>query len=264
MLVAPRAPRSTQPLRQWLDECGLSGVSLGVLALVLTIVALAVAGVVSVIVPIPVLGPIAAVAGIALPIALLDAARTRRRTLAEARWPDVIDAIRMALRAGAPLHESFAAATSQVPAEWTGSWNRAVSELARGASTETVLLSFRAERAEPIADRVCESIVIASEVGGTELPRVLEELSRSVRDDVRLRREATCRQSWVRNAARLGSCAPWVIVVMLGSRPDNREAFASPAGSALLVACAGATVVAYVIMTAMGRLPEPPRWVRDE
>lgn len=264
IMVSPRVPGTARPLRLWLDECGFSGVSPGVLALVLTVLALVVAGVVSVVVPIPVLGPIAAVAGIAIPIAALDAARTRRRAVAEARWPDIIDSMRMALRAGAPLHESFAAASAQVPSEWSGSWGRAVSELARGASTDSVLLSFRAERAEPIADRVCESIAIASEVGGTELPRVLEELARSVRDDVRLRREATSRQAWVRNAARLGSCAPWVVVVMLGSRPENREAFASAAGSALLIACAGATVVAYVVMTAMGRLPEPPRWVRDE
>jgi tight adherence protein B len=50
---------------------------------------------------------------------------------------------------------------------------------------------------------------------------------------------------------------------MLGSRPENREAFASPAGTALLVGCAGATLVAYIVMSAMGRLPEQPRWVTD-
>jgi len=263
-LFTPSVPRINKPLRAWLDECGLVGTPTGVLAVVLAVLALLVAGLTSLLVPIPVLAPIAAIVGLAIPIATLDAARTRRRVLAEARWPDILDAMRMSIRAGAPLHESLAAASGQIPREWSASWNHTVTDLARGASVETALLGLRADRADPIADRVCESIIIAHEMGGTELPRILEELGRSVRDDLRVRREATARQSWVRHAARLGSCAPWVVVVMLGSRAENRDAFASAAGAALLIACAGATVVAYIVMTAMGRLPDPPRWVVDD
>lgn len=263
-IVSPSVPRFERPMRAWLDECGLAGIPLGVIVVVLLAVALTVSGVVAVLVPIAVLAPIALVASLAIPIAALDAARSRRRTIAQSRWPDVIDTMRMAFRAGSSLPESFQAAQAQVPREWQAVWSIAVSDLLRGSEIEPVVRRLRAELAEPIADRVCDAILVAHELGGTELPRILEELARSVRDDVRLRREATSRQSWVRHAARLGSAAPWVLVVLLGSRPENRHAFSGPAGTALLVACAGATVVAYIVMTAMGRIPDAPRWVTDD
>jgi hypothetical protein len=107
------------------------------------------------------------------------------------------------------------------------------------------------------------AIGIALDVGGTELPTVLDELARSVRAEQLIRREAVARQSWIKHAARLGSVAPWIVVVMLATRPDARDAFSSAAGAALLVACAGATVVAFVMMSALGRLPDPPRWALD-
>lgn len=264
ILANPRQLGLSVSLRGWLDECGLARIPIGAIALTLLVVALVVAGIVAFVLPIPVLAPLAGLAGIAIPVAALDASRTRRRTVAESTWPDIIDAVRMAIRSGVPLHDALATAESQVPRDWRASWNRAVVDLARGTSIHAALTALRAERAEPIADRVCETIIIAEEMGGTELPRVLEELARSVRDDVRLRREATARQSWVRHAARLGAIAPWAVVVMLGSRTENREAFASPAGTALLVGCAGATVVAYIVMTALGRLPESTRWVSDD
>ncbi|MFM6967409.1 MAG: type II secretion system F family protein [Microbacteriaceae bacterium] len=264
VIVSPATPRLERPLRAWLDECGLAGISLGSVVVVLVALALTVSGVVAVLVPIAVLAPIALVASLAIPIAALDAARSRRRTIAQSRWPDVIDTMRMSLRAGASLPDAFHAAQAQVPREWQAAWSTGVSGLVRGAGIESVVRVLRAELAEPIADRVCDALVIAHELGGTELPRILEELARSARDDVRLRREATSRQSWVRHAARLGSAAPWVLVVLLGSRPENRDAFSGQAGTALLVACAGATVVAYIVMTALGRIPEAPRWVIDD
>lgn len=263
IIMSPGNNIPVTSLRTWLDECGFTGVPIGVLGVVLCVLAVVTAGLVATAVPIPSLSPIAGIAALAVPIAALDAARTRRRTQAEASWPDVIDTVRMALRAGSALHESFVAAQPQIPREWAGAWSRVISDLARGASIESALGGFRADRAEPVADRFCEALVLAHEMGGTELLRLLEELGRTIREEVRMRREATSRQSWVRHAARLGSAAPWVVVVMLGSRPENREVFASPAGTALLVGCAGATLVAYIVMSAMGRLPEQPRWVTD-
>lgn len=263
LIVVPSNERVTRPLRAWLDDAGLAGIPAGAIALTLLTLAVVCSGLVAALVPIPALAPLAGVAGIAIPIAVLDAARTRRWAVATAAWPDIIDSVRMALRSGVALHEAMSAASPQVPVDWRQSWNRAVTDLARGTATVDALRLFRASRADPIADRVCDSISIAHELGGAELPRVLEELARSIRDEIRLRREASARQSWVRHAARLGSVAPWVVVVLLGGRPENRDVFASAAGTALLVGCAGATVVAYVLMIAIGRLPEPERWVSD-
>ncbi len=68
------------------------------------------------------------------------------------------------------------------------------------------------------------------------------------------------RQSWIRGAAVLGVAAPWVILTMLALRPEGAEAYASPAGMALILAGAAVSFVAYRVMLRIGRLREPRRW----
>jgi len=263
LTVVPAHRWRLSTLRQWLDECGLASVSWGVIAVSIVSIVLVAVGVVSVLVPIPVVAPIAGVASVAIPIAIMDSSRSRRRRAATAAWPGVIDAIRMALRAGLPVHDAIRAAHTQVPVGWSAAWSDAVTLASAGTPMDRVLRELRRELADPIGDRLCETIEIALEVGGTELPTVLDELARSIRAEQLIRREAVARQSWVKHAARLGSVAPWIVVVMLATRPDARDAFSSAAGASLLVACAGATVVAFVMMSALGRLPDPPRWAVD-
>jgi tight adherence protein B len=250
-------------VRQWLDECGLSSVSTGVIGVGIAALMAVVVGVTSLLIPIPVVAPLAGVAAVAVPLAVLDSARSRRRRSAIAAWPNVIDAIRMALRAGLPVHDAVRAAHSHVPAEWRNAWAESTMNASVGTPLNHVLRDLRRELADPVGDRLCETIETSLDVGGTELPLVLDELARSVRAEQLIRRDAVARQSWVKHAARLGSAAPWIVVVMLATRADAREAFSSAAGASLLVACAGATVVAFAVMSALGRLPDPPRWSVD-
>jgi tight adherence protein B len=65
----------------------------------------------------------------------------------------------------------------------------------------------------------------------------------------------------VRHAATLGVVSPWIVLALLASRPENRESYSTAAGTILIVASAGATVVAYVAMRALGTLREPARWL---
>jgi tight adherence protein B len=64
----------------------------------------------------------------------------------------------------------------------------------------------------------------------------------------------------VRGAARLGVVAPWVVLLLLASRPEAAAAYNSPAGLALLGVGLVVTVVAYRVMIALGRLPDERRW----
>ena len=250
-------------VRRWLNECGLGSVSFGVIGVGVSALVLLIVGVVTLLVPIPIVAPLAGIAAVAIPLAVLDSSRSRRRRAATAVWPNVIDAIRMALRAGLPVHDAVRAAHSHVPAEWRETWAESTVNASAGTPIHLVLRDLRRELADPIGDRLCETIETSLEVGGTELPFVLDELARSVRAEQLIRRDAVARQSWVKHAARLGSAAPWIVVVMLATRADASEAFSSAAGAALLVACAGATVVAFAVMSALGRLPDPPRWSVD-
>ncbi|WP_205049251.1 type II secretion system F family protein, partial [Photobacterium sanguinicancri] len=59
--------------------------------------------------------------------------------------------------------------------------------------------------ADPIADRIIETLRMARQVGGTELTAVLRALGASVRADAAVRGEVEARQSWIRGAAVLGA-----------------------------------------------------------
>ena len=114
--------------------------------------------------------------------------------------------------------------------------------------------------ADPVADRIIETLRMARQVGGTKLGTVLRALASSVREEAALRAEVDARQSWVRAAAVLGVIAPWVVLVLLASRPEGARAYSSPEGILLVLGGAAVSVVAYRLMLRLGRLPEQARW----
>lgn len=54
--------------------------------------------------------------------------------------------------------------------------------------------------------------------------------------------------------------APWVVLLLLASRPEAAAAYNSPGGLVLLAVGLAVTIIAYRIMLALGRLPEERRW----
>ena len=103
---------------------------------------------------------------------------------------------------------------------------------------------------------------MSREVGGSELTTVLRNLASYLREEIALRSEIEARASWVVNAARLGVAAPWIILVLLSTRPEAAAAYNSATGVAVIVGGLVATFVAYRIMIGIGRLPDEQRWFR--
>lgn len=260
-LVTPPTVRRGMTLRHWCDEAGLAGVPVAVIAIVLGTFAVVVGATVSALIPLPAIAPLGVIVGLGVPVVVLTSVRDMRRRRARALWPDVIDSIRVSLRSGSTLVESVIGASGMVPNDWQSAWSEVEMDLRRGSDMAPALRRLQQRLADPVADRVVECLILAREFGGTELPAVLADLGRSVRREQSLRNEAQSRQSWVRHAATLGIVAPWVVLAMLASRPENREAYATPAGTILIVVSAGATIVAFLVMKALGTLPEPKRWL---
>jgi tight adherence protein B len=108
------------------------------------------------------------------------------------------------------------------------------------------------------ADRVVATSCRASS-WRAELGRVLRTLSGFLREDLAVRKEIVARQSWTLVAARVAAAAPWLVLVLVASRPQGARAYDSLAGLLVLAGGAAATVVGYRLMVALGRLPEEPR-----
>ncbi|GMA85969.1 hypothetical protein GCM10025868_12190 [Angustibacter aerolatus] len=61
------------------------------------------------------------------------------------------------------------------------------------------------------------------------------------------------------NAARLAVAAPWVVLLLLSTRPEAVSAYARPSGALVLVTGAALTTAAYRAMLRIGRLPDEQR-----
>ena len=57
--------------------------------------------------------------------------------------------------------------------------------------------ALKDDLADPVGDRVCETLRVAREVGGSDLGTVLRTLSELLRSDARTRSEFETRQGWV-------------------------------------------------------------------
>lgn len=219
-----------------------------------------VAVVVSILIPIPVLGILAGAAVLAAGRVTVRSRISRRERRLRQAWPGVVDHLRSAVRSGASVSEAVGIASSKVPLELRGAFSGFAADMNSGHRVDAALASLKDRIANPVADRIIESLRMAHEVGGQALPAVLDSLQSSVRADIAVREDAIARQSWIRAASRLGAAAPWLVILVLSGRPETISAYSSLTGSAILIAGAGLTVVAYRLMSRLGRLPEDVRW----
>ncbi|WP_221585210.1 type II secretion system F family protein [Microbacterium sp. G2-8] len=207
-----------------------------------------------------VLALLAALAAAGVPVLWLRARSAQLVRQRRAMWPDVCDLLVGSVRAGLSLPDAVAALSDSAPASLRSTFARFDRDLRASGHFSTSIDRLKIALADPMADRIIETLRMAREVGGTELVPVLRALSASIRAESALRAEVESRQSWTRGAAVLGVVAPWVILVMLSMRPEGAEAYASPTGVAIIVTGAVVSFVSYRLMVRIGRLPEPRRW----
>lgn len=224
----------------------LAGLGFGSLALALTgVIAFALAIV---------------VAATAVPWLLLGARRRRIHAATDLVWPDVADQLVSSIRAGRALPDAIAALAQTGPEPARAAFAEFAEQYRRTGNAGLALDVLKNRLADPIADRLVETLRLAREVGGAELTAILRALALWLRQDHAARAEALARRSWIVVAARLGLAAPWIVLALLSTRPEAAAAYNTPTGTAVVIGCLGASVLAYGIMRRVGRLPEPKRW----
>ncbi|MCF8549622.1 MAG: type II secretion system F family protein [Pontimonas sp.] len=259
----PQRPPSRvwQPVAGLLTEAGLAHLNPWSVVGVVVFGATAVGFVVTLLFPVLVLGPLAAIATALLAYAFVLRERGARRHRLRVAWPGVIDHIRAGIRSGSDVVRAVAALPPSLPPDIATTVGLFRDDLARGMSSDMALGQWGARLADPVGDRIVEVLRMAGEVGGTDLPDVLNSLQRSVRHDIAVREDATAKQSWVRSAAVMAVAAPWVVLVVIGSRGDTLQSYQSLEGSIVLVVGAVVSALAYRMMHAIGSLPPQRRWV---
>jgi tight adherence protein B len=260
-LRADPAPTAKQGrLLRLIDEAGLAGLSQRTVAAVIFAVGSVAASTVWLVTGLSALAVLAGAAGAVAPVVFLRGRRLRLRRSRRQLWPDVCDLLIASIRVGLSLPDAVASLAESAPAALRPAFVVFARDLRASGRFEASLDRLKSALADPIGDRIAETLRMARQVGGTELISVLRALSSSVRADAALRGEVEARQSWIRGAAVLGAIAPWIILGLLVMRPEGAEAYGTAEG--VLVICLGAavSVLAFDIMVRIGRLPEPRRW----
>lgn len=200
--------------------------------------------------------------GAFIPIVLVNRKAKQIRTDRQAAWPDAIDNLASAIRAGLSLPEAIAQLGERGPEPLRAYFAQFALDYDRTGRFGIALDLLKQRVGDPTGDRVVESLRIAREVGGGDLGRVLRTLSSYLRDDTRTRNEMEARQSWTVNAARLAVAAPWFVLLMMSFQPDVVSRFAVGAGPWVLLGSAATCLVAYQLMVRIGRLPTESRILR--
>ena len=196
------------------------------------------------------------------PLALVKSQRTKRSSDLREVWPEVVDNLASGVRAGLSLPEALSQLADRGPEALRSAFARFADDYRGTGRFSESLDRLKNTLADPVADRICESLRMAREVGGTDLGRLLRTLSAFLREDARARSELETRQSWTVNAARLAVCAPWLVLLLLATQSSTVSAYDSPAGVIILGIGAGLCVVAYRVMVRIGRLPSEQRVLR--
>ena len=243
-----------------LVQAGLERVGLGTVAAVSCMLALGVGTLAQLVFGVVAITAACSIAALVLVPALIGARARRRRRASRVIWPDVVDQLVSAVRSGLALPDALVTLAESGPAQTRPAFAMFRVDYRATGNFFLCLDSLKGHLADPVADRILETLRMSRDVGGSELTTVLRNLGAYLRQESAIRSEVEARQSWIVNAARLGAAAPWVVLLLLASRPEAAAAYNSAPGVTLIIAGFVVSTVAYRVMIAIGRLPEERRW----
>ena len=263
-LVSTRRPRAVARLRSraadWLVQAGLAGlrpsefvgVSIG-LCLLGGLVAFALFGG---LVP----SVVAAVGAAAVPLHLYRARRAARLARAQEAWPRLIEEIRVhALTLGRSLPQALFEAGRRAPEELRPAFEAAEREWLLSFDFGRTLDVLRSLLADPTADIACETLLVAHEVGGTDLAPRLEALAEDRRHEADGRKDARAKQAGVRFARRFVLVVPAGMAVAGALIGGGRAAYASPTGQVIVLVAFALVGVCWAWAGRYLRLPTTAR-----
>ena len=196
----------------------------------------------------------------AVPVASTRARRRARRELTREAWPRMLEEIRLqAVTLGRSIPQALLTVGLRGPDQMRPAFAAAHREWLMSTDFDRTLDVLKAQLADPTADVVCETLLIAHEIGGTDVDRRLKALIEDRVQDLRGRKDARSKQAGVR-FARL-----FVLVVPLGMAVvglligDGRVAYATPQGQAMVVVAFALMGVCWLWASRLLRLPEEQR-----
>lgn len=174
-------------------------------------------------------------------------------------WPEVLDLIIASLQSGASITESLAHLGKIGPNVIRSDFLLFSENVLAGEKFESALGKLKETFADPISDQLFEALYFAAKFGSKNTIKILRELSEYVSSDLALRAEINTRFGWVRNSANLAAFAPWILLLILRTQENARVAYEQSFGQLIMVVGVIATLLAYLWMNKIARLPKSKR-----
>ena len=256
---APSVLRSRSS--DWLTQAGVGDVGTLEFILVETVVFVGVGFLVWLVFGAPVPAIVSAVFAATAPVATYRERRRRLRDAARDAWPYLIEEIRLQTGAlGRSIPVALLEAGRKAPTE---PMRKAFDEANR-----TWLLTTSFQRAtdvlkqmlaDPTADVVVETLLVAHEIGGSDLEGRLASLVEDRRTDLRNRHEARSRQAGVRFARWFVLGVPAGMAMVGLAIGEGRAAYSSAGGQIAVVIGIVLTGACWLWANMIMALPEPLR-----
>ena len=197
-------------------------------------------------------------------IFILDINSKKRKESKRANaWPEVLDLVISSLQSGASITESLADLSTIGPLAIRSEFLEFKESMEKGDSFELALNQVKERFADPICDQFCEVLFFAAKFGSRNTIKVLREFSEYVAADLSTRAEINTRFGWVKNSANLAALAPWVLFLILRSQENAKLAYQQSFGKALLLSGLILTLIAYLWMNQIAKLPKAKRLLKD-
>jgi tight adherence protein B len=258
--ATPVRARRRLHLRAWLVQAGLERVRPGEFLAVATV--LFVVGVTS---GFAVFG--GALPGLVLGVlaagAPLLSARSRRRARRERTrdaWPRMLEELRLqAVSLGRSIPQALFTVGARGPEELRPAFAAAQREWLISTDFDRTLEVLKSQLADPTADAVAETLLIAHEIGGSDVDRRLRALIDDRIQDLQGRKDARAKQAGAKFARLFVLLVPVGMAFVGLSIGEGRAAYATPAGQLAVLAALGMIAACWLWAGRLMRLPEEQR-----
>lgn len=261
----PRPRRSRHHLEDFLVQAGLERVGAGeflAVAAVLFLVGAAIGWALFT----GVVAPIAIGLGAAwFPIVSARARRARRLDHARDAWPRLIEEIRIqSVSLGRSIPQALFLVGRRAPADMRPAFEAAEREWLISTDFDRTLAVLKANLADPTADAVCETLLIAHEVGGTDVGRRLGALIEDRILDLQGRKDARAKQAGARFARNFVLVVPLGMALVGQSIAEGRGAYGTPGAQIAILVALGIIGLCWLWAGRLMALPQEERVFYDD
>ena len=258
--VKAPSPRSRFDVNTWLIQAGLEKINIKEFVLVISALVAGASLLAYAIFGSTLIAGVVAFLAASFPVAGYRSRGKQRRQKALEAWPQIIEEVRMqTCSMGRSIPQALFGVGSRCADELKPAFEAAQREWLLTTDLHSTLSVLKDLLADATADVACETLLVAHELGSTDLDRRLETLAEDRRQEVQGRKDARSRQAGARFARLFVLFVPLGMALAGMSIGEGREAYRSPTGQLVVLIAIFLIVSCWVWAGRVMKLPEPKR-----